>query len=85
MRIIGKGILTDKKGEFLVVKAEPDNNPPFNTAKHDFYLARRFFIENSTPEIAGAPHWVSFYENWGFRIDWFPEPKEFEISTENTV
>jgi hypothetical protein len=55
-------------------------------SRHDFYVARRYFIEKpekgllAGEEIFVAPHWRSFYGDVGFTIDWFPEVRECEIT-----
>lgn len=86
MKVTGRGILRDASGEWLLIRPEPSNNPPNTLSRHDFFVARRYFIEK--PEegfLAGediflAPHWKSIYGDAGFTIDWFSEVRECEIT-----
>lgn len=87
----GKGILSDLLGEYLIV--ETDSQAPetlYSSMK--FFLSKRYFMEKIEDGLLAGedkfmtPHWVSFSENWAFRVDHFPEPREFEIyQPENTV
>lgn len=82
--MIGIGLLRDATGDYIIIDRSAEDNPR-PLAETSFYLAKRYFVERpedgllAGEEIIMPPHWVSFFGSHAFRVDWFPEAKEFEI------
>lgn len=86
-KMIGIGFLTDGDREYLILADEP-KLPTHQAAilsVMDLYVARRYFVEKSEDGILGGkdlfltPHWISLYGDYPCTIEWFPEPREFEV------